>query len=84
MVDTTFFGKKETGQWGVTVLRDWNQKENLWWKFVEEESVLTYKEGKTFLEEKGYEILSTTCDGLRGLTNVFNDIPVQFCHFHQK
>lgn len=37
-----------------------------------------------FLEEEGYEILSVTCDGLRGLINVFKGIPVQFCHFHQK
>ena len=84
VVDATFFGKRETGQWGVVVFRDWDKKENLWWKFVEEESTLTYTEGKVFLEESGYEILSVTCDGLRGLINVFNDIPVQFCHFHQK
>ena len=84
VVDATFFGKRDTGQWGVVVFRDWDKKENLWWKFVDEESILTYKEGRTFLEETGYEVLSVTCDGFRGLINVFNGIPVQFCHFHQK
>lgn len=84
VADSTFFGKRETNQWGVTVFRDWSKKENLWWKFIDEESVFTYKEGKNFLEENGYEILSVTCDGFRGLTNVFKDIPIQFCHFHQK
>lgn len=34
--------------------------------------------------EKRYKILSTTCDGFRGLTGVFKNYPVQFCHFHQK
>lgn len=84
MVDATFFGKRSTKQWGVTVFRDWNKKENLWWKFVEEESISTYTEGRMFLEGEGYEIRSVTCDGFRGLINVFNSIPVQFCHFHQK
>jgi len=84
VVDATFFGKRETNQWGVTVFRDWNEKENLWWKFVDEEGVFTYKEGRNFLEVTGYEILSVTCDGFRGLINVFNGIPIQFCHFHQK
>jgi len=83
VVDTTFFGTKETEQWGVTVFRDFNSKENLWWKFVSEETTGTYLEGKLFLEKMGYTILSVTCDGLPGLVNVFNGIPVQFCHFHQ-
>lgn len=83
VVDATFFGKKETRQWGVVVFRDWLTKEDLWWQFVEDETTLSYQQGKLFLEEKGYEILSVTCDGLPGLINVFNGIPVQFCHFHQ-
>jgi len=84
VVDATFFGKRSTKQWGVIVFRDWDKKENLWWRFVEEENVSTYTEGRMFLEREGYEILSVTCDGFRGLINVFNGIPVQFCHFHQK
>lgn len=84
VVDATFFGKKKTYQWGVIVFRDWLTKEDLWWKFVEEEKTIDYLQGKVFLQEKGYEILSVTCDGLPGLVNVFNDnIPVQFCHFHE-
>jgi hypothetical protein len=84
LVDSTFFGKRDRGGWGVVVFRDAAEKENLWWKFINEEKLIYYKEGYTFLMEKGYEILSTTCDGFRGLTNVFNNKPVQFCHFHQK
>jgi hypothetical protein len=84
VVDATFFGKKETRQWGVIVFRDFHSKENLWWKFVDDETVSSYMQGRVFLEEKGYEIISVTCDGLPGLVNVFKDeIPVQFCHFHE-
>jgi hypothetical protein len=84
VVDATFFGKKETRQWGVVVFRDFHSKENLWWKFVDDETVSSYTQGRSFLEAKGYEIISVTCDGLPGLVNVFNDkIPVQFCHFHE-
>lgn len=84
VVDATFFGKKETRQWGVIVFRDFHSKENLWWKFVDEEKTIHYTQGKIFLESLGYEILSVTCDGLPGLINVFNtQTPVQFCHFHE-
>ena len=46
--------------------------------------VATYHQGRRELEAFGYEITSITIDGLRGLGSIFNDIPVQFCHFHQK
>jgi len=82
VVDCSFFGQKES-QWGVIAFRDVIQKENLWWQFIEEETLSHYREGRDFLTQKGYEILSATCDGFRGLMQVF-DCPVQFCHFHQK
>ncbi len=84
VVDSSFFGKKDTQQWGVVVFRDTLKKENLWWRFINEEKVSHYQKGLKFLEEKGYEILSTTCDGFRGLVKTFDNHPVQFCHFHQK
>lgn len=84
VVDASFFGKKETGQWGVLVFRDPLQGENLWWKFVDEEKLRDYLEGLLFLEETGYQIVSVTCDGFRGLLKIFGQYPVQFCHFHQK
>lgn len=84
LVDSTFFGKRENEQWGVIVFRDSIRKENLWWKFIDEEKLPHYREGYGYLIKEGYEILSVTCDGFRGLVNVFGDTPVQFCHFHQK
>ena len=59
------------------------QKENLWWKFIDEERIRYYQEGKEHLLSLGYNILSMTCDGFPGLPELFSLIPVQFCHFHQ-
>ena len=73
----------DTRLWGVVVFRDFYEKENLWWKFVDDEATSAYEEGKAYLESLGYVIVSATCDGLPGLLNVFKGIPVQFCHFHQ-
>ena len=67
----------------MLVFRDWNLKENLWWKFIDEEKTYHYEEGKNFLLSLGYTILSVTCDGFSGLPAVFFPAPVQFCHFHQ-
>ena len=83
MVDATYFGMKETKLWGVLVFRDEIQKENLWWKFIDEEMVVHYKEGRDHLISLGYTILSVTCDGFSGLPSLFSPVPVQFCHFHQ-
>jgi hypothetical protein len=83
VVDATYFGMKETKLWGVLVFRDANEKENLWWKFIDEEKIYYYREGRDYLLSLGYTILSVTCDGFSGLPELFSPIPVQFCHFHQ-
>lgn len=58
VVDTTYFGKRRDGtSWGVMLFRDADKKENLWWKYVTTESSDGYREGKEFLERKGYLIL---------------------------
>lgn len=83
VVDATYFGTTETHLWGVVTFRDEERKENLWWKFVDEEKLTHYAEGKAFLLSLGYTLLSVTCDGFSGLVQVFSPTPVQFCHFHQ-
>ena len=84
VADCSFFGKKENEQWGVIVFRDAREKENLWWQFINTEKIIYYQRGLDFLLKKSYKVLSVTVDGYRGLTNVFANYPVQFCHFHQK
>lgn len=65
------------------MFRDWTSKENLWWKFIDEEKIYYYNEGKGYLSSLGYTFLSVTCDGFSGLPTLFFPTPVQFCHFHQ-
>lgn len=79
VVDTTFFDV-----FGVVVFRDQKTKEDLWWKFVLDEKLNHYWEGKRYLENLGYTIRSVTGDGLPGLPSVFLDIPFQYCQFHAK
>ncbi len=85
VVDATYFGKRtDDTAWGVVLFRDADAKENLWWKYVDEERSLHYREGKEFLDGLGYTILSVTCDGFSGNIPVFKGIPLQMCHFHMK
>jgi hypothetical protein len=36
------------------------------------------------LEKKGYTLKAIVLDGRSGVRQLFSDIPVQMCHFHQK
>lgn len=85
VVDTTYFGKRKDGtSWGTMLFRDADTKENLWWQFVERETLGGYTQGKIELERLGYTISSVTADGFRGLPQVFKGIPFQACQFHIK
>ena len=77
--DTTFWGRT----YGVMVLRSWTLRRNIWWSEVASERVANYHYGRKLLEDKGWTFTMAVIDGMRGLANVFKDIPVQMCHFHQ-
>jgi hypothetical protein len=77
--DTTFWGRS----YGVCVFRSWNLKRNIWWGEVSSERVAHYHYARKILEAKGWTFTAAVIDGRRGLANVFKDIPVQMCHFHQ-
>jgi hypothetical protein len=79
IADTTFWGRK----YGVCVFRAWPLANNIWWHEVASELMAHYRYGRAILEEKGWTILAAVVDGRRGFFNVFNDIPVQMCQFHQ-
>lgn len=79
VADTTFWGRG----YGVCVFRSWNLKRNLWWSEVSSELMAHYHYGRNILESQGWTFVGAVIDGRRGLTTVFNDIPVQTCHFHQ-
>lgn len=79
VADTTFWGR----QYGVMVFRSWTLRKNIWWGEVASERVAHYHYARKILEERGWSFTSAVVDGRRGLANVFKDIPVQVCQFHQ-
>jgi len=77
--DTTFWGRR----YGVMVFRSWTLRKNIWWGEVETEKVAHYHYARKLLEARGWTFTAVVVDGRRGLANVFKDIPVQVCQFHQ-
>ena len=79
IADTAFWGR----QYGVCVFRAWPLATNIWWREVASEFMAHYRYGRAILEERGWTLQAAVVDGRRGFLNVFNDIPVQICQFHQ-
>jgi len=79
IADTTFWGRS----YGVCVFRSADLKKNIWWHACEGERMAHYHYGRKILESRGWTFTAAVIDGRRGLTTVFNDIPVQICQFHQ-
>lgn len=68
---------------GVCVLRSPHLKRNLVWKSAEKERASVYYECRKELESIGYKVEAAVIDGKRGVADVFWDVPVQLCQFHQ-
>jgi len=68
---------------GVCIFRSPGLRKNLVWKMAFKENALIYHELRWELEKQGFEILAAVIDGKPGLVEVFWDMPVQMCHFHQ-
>lgn len=79
VMDTTYFGEG----FGVMVFRCAKRKRNLLWKVVSYETNAGYLAGVSELKIQGWHISGIVCDGRRGLPQLFSDIPVQICQFHQ-
>lgn len=79
IADTTFWGRN----YGVCVFRSAHLKKHIWWHDCESERMAHYHYGRKILESQGWTFTAAVVDGRRGLVNVFNDIPVQICQFHQ-
>jgi hypothetical protein len=59
-------------------------KKNIYVQEVHGESIDVYRQGRIALEKKGYTVQAIVLDGRPGVRQLFADIPVQMCHFHQK
>jgi len=80
VADATFFKKV----FGILVFRSSQLRKNLYWREISSEKIEFYLQARLFLESKGFKFLAAVIDGRRGVRNVFADIPVQMCQFHQK
>ena len=80
IADVTFFGRNS----GICVIRAPHLKKNLYIQEVHSESVEIYRQGRITLEKQGYTLRAIVLDGRPGVRQIFSDIPVQMCHFHQK
>lgn len=80
IADVTFFKR----EFGLCVIRAPHLKKNLYAQEVEAESVDAYRQGRIDLEERGYTIKAIVLDGRPGVRQLFSDVPIQMCHFHQK
>lgn len=79
LLDATFFSRG----FGLLVFREAWTKKNIWWKEIPTEKIEYYEQGKNHLEKNGFTIEAVVIDGRRGVKQLFTDIPVQMCHFHQ-
>ncbi len=80
VADCVFFGRT----YGYLVLRDPHNRRNLYWQKVYTETLADYQRARQNLEDQGFQFKAIVIDGRPGVRDVFADIPVQMCHFHQK
>jgi len=65
------------------VFKDGNSGVILYKQYVKHETNKLYLTGIEEIARRGIKIQSIICDGRKGLLQLFNDIPVQMCNFHQ-
>jgi len=79
VADATFWGRG----YGLLVFRSPKYRRNLWWLEIDTEDKDCYRLGRHYLEENHILLSAVVIDGKPGISEVFVDIPVQICHFHQ-
>lgn len=79
LMDTTYWGRN----FGVMLFKDAITKENLLKYYVKSETNVLYLQGINALKKRGFDVLAIVCDGRRGLFQLFDNIPIQMCQFHQ-
>ncbi len=79
VADCTFFTRSD----GIIVFKDVVTKECVYVKEISTESPRHYAEARTHLAQQGIDAQGIVLDGRMGVREVFRDIPVQMCQFHQ-
>ncbi len=80
VADATFFGRV----YGFLIYRIPELKKNVYFTSIMYESIFEYQLGRIDIEKQGLKIKAMVLDGRTGVRNLFCDVPVQMCHFHQK
>jgi len=78
-MDTTYFGRK----FGVMVFKDSLTSHILYKQYIKQETNNLYLLGVKEIARRGIKIQSIICDGRKGLLQLFDNIPIQMCNFHQ-
>lgn len=55
----------------------------LYKQYVKQETNKLYLIGVEEITRRGIKVQSIVCDGRKGLLQLFDDIPIQYCNFHQ-
>jgi hypothetical protein len=79
-LDCTFFGRG----YGILVARSPNLGRCLYWKEIATESKAVYREARECLEKQGFAIQAVVLDIKPGTREVFADLIVQACQFHEQ
>jgi hypothetical protein len=79
-MDCTFFGRG----YGIIVARCPALKQNLYWKEITTENKQVYEEARRELEAVGFNIQAVVIDAKHGVREVFPDLVVQICQYHQQ
>ncbi len=79
-VADAFFNRRS---FGVCVFRSPKLRKNVYWLVITTESPATYRQMRGELEQRGFSFKAIGLDGRRGVKELFSDIPVQMCQFHQ-
>jgi hypothetical protein len=80
VADCTFFGKT----YGFIIFRVVELKKNIYINSLMFETTAEYQRGRVKVQNLGFTIKAIVLDGRPGVRNLFSDVPVQMCHFHQK
>ena len=79
VADATYFDRT----YGFLIYRIPEIKKNVYFTSIMYESIYEYQKGRIKVQNQGFKIRAVTLDGRPGVRNLFSDIPVQMCHFHQ-
>ena len=80
IIDCVFFRRSS----GYLVVRDAHNSSNVYWSEIQSETINEYQCARNTLEGQGFSLQAIVIDGRPRVRKLFEDLPVQMCHFHQK